>query len=92
SYDKDCLLITFAPEKAGHNYLAVKGKGFPFHIFYDKKRKKIEIKKNENYKKGKYKLVKKVKCKLNPLKLLIKNPEKLKDILENPEKYKRIYF
>ncbi len=92
SFGKDCLLISFAPEKAGHNYLVIKDKGFPFHVFYDKEKKKIEIRKNKNYRNGKYKLVRKVKCKLNPLKLLIKNPEKLKDILENPEKYKKIYF
>ncbi len=92
SFTKDCLLITFAPEKAGHNYLAVKGKGFPFHLFYDKKKKKLEIKKNKKYKKAKYKLIKKVKKKVNPLNLLIKNPEKLKEILENPEKYKKIYL
>lgn len=92
SYKKDCLLMSFVPEEAGHNYLLIKGKGFPFHIFYDKKKRKIEIKKNKNYKTGKYKIVKKIERKLNPLKLLIKNPEKLKDILENPEKYKKIYF
>ncbi len=92
SFKKDCLFITFAPEKAGHNYLAVKGKGFPFHLFYDKKKDKFEIRKNERYKGGEYKLIKKIKKKLNPLNLLEKNPEKLKDMLEDPEKYEKIYF
>lgn len=92
SFTKDCLLITFAPEKAGHDYLAVKGRGFPFHLFYDKKRKKLEIKKNKKYEKAKYELVKRVKRKVNPLNALTKNPEGLKEILENPGKHKKIYF
>jgi len=92
SYTKDCLLITIAPEKAGHNYLIVKKKGFPFHLFYDKNKKKLEIRKNKKYKQGKYKLIKKVKKNLNPLKLLETDSEKLKEILEYPEKYKKLYF
>ena len=90
AYKKDCLLISFVPEKAGHDYLAIKGKGFPFHLFYDKKKRKIEVKKNPKYR-AKYKVIERAKKCSNPLNLVRRNPEKLKDILENPEKYESIY-
>ena len=91
SFKKDCLFITFAPEKAGHDYEAVKGRGFPFHLFYDEEKQRIEVRKNPKYR-ASYRLIKRVKKGLNPLNLAKRNPEKLKDILENPEKYEKLYF
>jgi len=90
SFKKDCLVVNFVPEKAGHNYGIVKNKGFPFHLFY--KNAKLEIVKNERYKTGEFELIKKVFSKIDPEKIFEKEPEKLKDILENPEKYKNLYF
>jgi oxalate decarboxylase/phosphoglucose isomerase-like protein (cupin superfamily) len=90
SFKKDCLIIDFVPNGAGHNYSIVKSKGFPFHIFYEKK--KLKIVKDEKYKNEKFELVKKTASKINPMKLFEKEPKKLKDILENPEKYKNLYF
>jgi oxalate decarboxylase/phosphoglucose isomerase-like protein (cupin superfamily) len=92
SYKKDCLLVTFAPKNAGHDYLSVKGKGFPFHLFYDMRKRKLEVKRNVKYPKGKYEFVKKVPKKLDFIKLLRSNPEKIKDILDNPTKYEKLYF
>ena len=92
SYKKDSVILGFVPKEAGHNYLIIKNKGLPFHLFYDKKKKKLEIKKNNKYSVGKYKIIKKIKRSIDPLRLFEKNPEKLKDILENPEKYRKLYF
>jgi oxalate decarboxylase/phosphoglucose isomerase-like protein (cupin superfamily) len=90
SLRKDCLVVAFLPDKAGHNYEVVKNKGFPFHVFY--KKKKLKIVKNKKYRSGNFEIVKKSTCKIDPVKLFEKNPRKLKDILENPEKYKKLYF
>ena len=92
SYKRDSIIINFVPKEAGHNYIIVKNKGFPFHLFYDKKKKKLEIKHNRKYSTKKYKILKRRKRSLDPMKLFEKNPEKLKDILENPEKYRKLYF
>ncbi|MDI6798402.1 MAG: glucose-6-phosphate isomerase family protein [Candidatus Aenigmarchaeota archaeon] len=87
---KDVLFATFYPELAGHDYKIIKNRGFPFHVFRCKNRTKIV--KNPKFKNSRYELIEKVKTRVNPIKLLERNPEKLKDILENPEKYKKIYF
>lgn len=89
SLKKDCLAVAFFPKKAGHNYDVVKNKGFPFHIFLEKK--KLKIVKNKRYRVGKFEFVKKT-TRINAMKLFEKEPKKLKDILENPEKYKKLYF
>lgn len=81
SYKKDCLILTLAPEEAGHDYDCIKGKGFPFHLFYDKKKRKVEMKKNPNYE-ASYKMIR--KSERIELHKLIKNPEKLRKLLENP--------
>jgi len=92
SYKRDSLVVGLVPKEAGHNYSVIKNKGFPFHLLYDKKKGKIQVKKNKIYKKANYKMIKRIKTKINPIKLLERKPEKLKDILENPEKHKKVYF
>lgn len=92
SYKKDSLVVGFTVKGTGHNYSIIKNRGFPFHLFYDKKGDKIRVEKNGMYKKSNYKIIKNIKSKINPVKLLEKNPEKLKDILENPERHKKVYF
>lgn len=89
SFKKDCLVVALVPERAGHNYNVVKNKGFPFHIFY--KNKKLKIVKNKKYKTGKFGLIKKYSS-IDPVKLLEKKPEELRDILENPQKHEKVYF
>jgi len=92
SHKKDCLVFNFVPEDAGHNYKIIKNKGFPFHLLYNSKSKDIEIVKNKRYRKAKLKFIKKIKTRIDPIKLFGKNTKKLKDILENPNKHKKIYF
>ncbi|MEM5836359.1 MAG: glucose-6-phosphate isomerase family protein [Candidatus Aenigmatarchaeota archaeon] len=80
---KDCVVVNFVPEKAGHDYDVVKNRGFPFHIFYDKN-KNLEFKENKKYPEAGLVLIKKLK-KLNVLKLAEENPKKLKEILNKPK-------
>ena len=90
SFKKDCLIIDFVPDKAGHNYGAVKNKGFPFHLFL--KRGKLHVVKNPRYKGGKVKIINSYRAGTNPLRLFENNPMKLKEILEDPDKHKNLYF
>ncbi|MEM1564401.1 MAG: glucose-6-phosphate isomerase family protein [Candidatus Bathyarchaeia archaeon] len=87
---KDCLFLTLAPEKAGHDYLCVKGRGFPVSLFYNAEKKRVEIKRNPKFD-ASYKAVKKVK-EIDAFKLIERDPEKLKDVLEDPEKNAKFYF
>ncbi|MGC8812035.1 MAG: glucose-6-phosphate isomerase family protein [Candidatus Aenigmatarchaeota archaeon] len=89
-WKKDVLFATFYPEAAGHDYASIKNKGFPFHLFLEKD--ELKIKENPNFKGCKYTLVEKIKRKTNLLKLLEKDPEKLKEILLDPFKNEKIYF
>lgn len=86
----DCLFLTLAPEKAGHDYLCVKGKGFPVSLFYNPEKDRVEVKRNQKFTAA-CKVVKKIK-KINVLELVKDNPEKMKKILENPEKHAGYYF
>ena len=92
SHKKDCLVFNFVPEEAGHDYNIIKNKGFPVHLIYHLKDGSIVFVRNERYGKANLKIIKKVKVKMNPMKLFKENPERLKDILKNPEKYKKFYF
>ena len=92
SYKKDVLMFDTSPRGAGHNYEIVKKKGFPFHVFYDAKRDEIKFVKNKKYENSKLKFFERIEPKINPIELLEKDPEKLKDILENPDRHKKIYF
>lgn len=89
-YKEDCLFLTFAPEKAGHNYQCVKGRGFPISMFYNPEKDRVEVKRNPTFTAA-YNVVKRIK-KIDVLKLVRSDPEKLKEILENPEKYVGYYF
>ncbi|MEM5772997.1 MAG: glucose-6-phosphate isomerase family protein [Candidatus Aenigmatarchaeota archaeon] len=80
---KDCVVLNFVPEKAGHNYNIVKNKGFPFHIFYDKN-KNLQFKENKKYPEVGLVLIKKIK-RFDVLKLAEKKPKKLKEILSKPK-------
>jgi oxalate decarboxylase/phosphoglucose isomerase-like protein (cupin superfamily) len=76
---KDCVILNFVSEDAGHDYNIVKEKGFPFHVFY--KGEKLYFKKNEKYPRADLFLVKNFK-KINALKFAEKKPEELRKILE----------
>lgn len=89
-YRKDCLFLTLAPEKAGHNYLCVRGRGFPVSLFYNARKRRVEVKRNPKFDVP-YRAVKKIK-KIDALTLVKDYPEKLKEILENPEKHSEFYF
>jgi len=89
-YKKDCLFLTLAPEKAGHDYLCVKANGFPVSLFYNAEKRRVEIKRNPKFT-ATYCVVKNVK-KIDAVKLVRDDPEKLKQILENPENYLDFYF
>ncbi len=87
---KDVLFATFYPEVAGHDYTSIKNKGFPFHLFLEKN--ELRIKENTNFKGCEYLIIKRIRKKVNPLELLEKNQEKLKEILFDPFKNEKIYF
>jgi len=92
SYKKDVLMFDTSPIEAGHNYKIIKNKGFPVHVMYHSKEGAIVFVKNKRYRKVKFKFIKKIKTKIDPIKLFEKNPEKLKDILENPDSHKKLYL
>lgn len=79
---KDCLVMNFVPEKAGHDYDVVRNRGFPFHIFYDEK-KNLEFKENKKYPEVGLVIVDNIK-KFDVLRLFEKEPRKLKEILSRP--------
>lgn len=87
---KDVLFATFYPEVAGHDYASIKNRGFPFHLFLEKN--ELKVKENPNFKGCEYSMIKKIRKKVNPLELLEKNQEKLKEILFDPFKNEKIYF
>lgn len=91
SFRKDCLVLNFLPSQIKHNYNVIKNKGFPVHMLYLKKGVLCLIR-NKKYGKAKFKLVKRIGTKVNPIALFEKDPTKLKDILVNPDKYKKLYF
>ncbi|MEM5766587.1 MAG: glucose-6-phosphate isomerase family protein [Candidatus Aenigmatarchaeota archaeon] len=80
---KDCVILNFVPEKAGHDYDVVKNKGFPFHIFYDKN-KDLQFKENEKYPRSSLVIIKNIK-KFDVLRLAEAEPKKLKEILNKPK-------
>jgi len=92
SYKKDCLVLNFVPKEAGHNYNIIKNKGFPVHLIYYLKDGTIALVKNKKYRKVKFNFVKRIKTKVDPIRVFGKNPENLKKILENPKKYEKFYF
>lgn len=89
-YKGGCLFLTMAPEKAGHDYLCVKGRGFPVSLFYNPDKDRVEVKRNPKFT-ASYKVVKRIK-KVYALKIVREDPEKLKRILEDPEKHAEYYF
>ncbi len=43
------VVLGFVPNDAGHDYDAIKNRGFPYHLFYDQKSKDIIFKKNKKF-------------------------------------------
>ncbi|PKP55330.1 MAG: hypothetical protein CVT89_08820 [Candidatus Altiarchaeales archaeon HGW-Altiarchaeales-2] len=43
------VVLGFVPNDAGHDYDAIKNRGFPYHLFYDQKSKDILFKKNKKF-------------------------------------------
>jgi oxalate decarboxylase/phosphoglucose isomerase-like protein (cupin superfamily) len=80
---KDCVVLNFVPEDAGHDYTIVKNKGFPFHVFYDKN-KKLYFKENEKYPKVGLVVVENLRM-VDALKIAEKKPGKLRKILRRPK-------
>ncbi len=44
------VVLGFVPNDAGHDYDAIKNRGFPYHLFYDTINKEIIFKKNKKFK------------------------------------------
>ena len=80
---KDCVILNFVPEEAGHDYSIVKNKGFPFHIFYDKN-KNLEFRENKKYPEAGIVFVKDIK-KFDAVKFAENKPRKLRKILSKPK-------
>lgn len=80
---KDCVVLNFVPEDAGHDYSIVKRKGFPFHIFYDEKGN-LEFRENKKYPETRLVLIEGLE-RFSVIEFAEKEPEKLKKILENPK-------
>ena len=79
--NKDCAVIGFVPEDAGHDYKIVKGRGFPYHLFLTNGW--YELKENKKFKVHKIKEIKSKKIRIGE--------KKLKDVLFNPDKHKKFY-
>jgi len=55
--DEGTVLVGFVPPEAGHDYGAVKGLGFPYHIFYDEKSGKMSYKRNPRFEKAELEVI-----------------------------------
>ncbi len=44
------VVLGFVPNDAGHDYDAIKNRGFPYHLFYDTINKEIIFRKNKKFK------------------------------------------
>ena len=86
---KDCLVVGFVPKDAGHDYAAVKGKGFPVKVVFDEDEKKFYV---EKRRKVEVSVIDRIITHLDPVGIFEKEPFKLKEILVEPEKNLNIYF
>jgi len=73
------VVLGFVPNDAGHDYDAIKNKGFPVHLFYSPKNKEIILKKNKKF--GNFDIALGSPQKIDSEKLFLENIEKLKKIL-----------
>ena len=82
---KDCVVLNYIPEDAGHNYEKLKNKGFPYHIFLTNGW--YEIVKNPAYKSSKLEILTPKSINLESI-----GKKKLSRILFYPKKYKNFYM
>jgi len=47
--DEGVVLAGFVPHEAGHKYETVKGRGFPYHLFYDEEKGEVMYMKNPKF-------------------------------------------
>lgn len=73
------VVLGFVPNDAGHDYDAIKDKGFPYHLFYNKRNKEIIFKKNRKF--GNFDLVFRHPENINSENLFFKDIEKMEKIL-----------
>lgn len=88
--NSDAAILGFVLKETGHDYEIVKNKGFPYHIF--SKNKGFMFMHNERYEAKQLTLSKPKKISVNPIRLFLNNPEKLKDMLHKPEVYEESYI
>lgn len=73
------IVLGFVPNDAGHDYDAIKNKGFPYHLFYDQKNREIIFKKNNKF--GNFDLVLGNSQNIDSENLFFKDIEKMKKML-----------
>ncbi|MEM5853114.1 MAG: glucose-6-phosphate isomerase family protein [Candidatus Aenigmatarchaeota archaeon] len=81
SGNKDCVVLNFVPEDAGHDYDVVKKKGFPFHVFHENG--KLVFKENKKYPETSLVLIEDMK-KFDVVEIAEKKPSRLRKILRSP--------
>jgi len=74
------VVLGFVPNDAGHDYDAIKNRGFPYHLFYDSINKEIIFKKNKKFKN--FDIALGTPQNIDSENLFWTNIEKMKEILE----------
>ena len=87
---RDCIVLGVVPKDAGHNYEIIKGKGFPFHVFIDVKRRKIKFVHNKKFP-GASLVIDEISPKRRKFESLLRNKRVVK-ILKNPKVGKKLYY
>ena len=82
---KDSLVLGIVPRGAGHNYEIVKGKGFPFHLFFGRK---IEVKRNGKFRSHSFEFGKPKKLVCSKF---LRNLKRMERILKEPDKFSEFY-
>ncbi len=80
--DEGMVLVGFVPHEAGHNYDAVKGKGFPYHIFYDEAKQEAFFRHNPGFGKSELQVLRAKKRPIGAMEKYLVAPEELRRLLE----------
>lgn len=75
------VIAGFVPHAAGHNYGAVKGKGFPYHIFYDMLRNETIFRHNSAFGPAGLQVVEAQKKPINAIEKYLNSPLELQRLL-----------
>ena len=79
------VVAGFVPHAAGHDYGAVKGKGFPYHIFYDVLRNETIFRHNPNFGPAQLNAVEAQKNPIGAIARYVSAPEGLRALLETQD-------